>query len=298
MKPWKAEIVLLLMTLIWGATFLFTKDGLDYSGPFMYLILRFGVALIFLLIFFGKYIKNINRISFKYGLVLGLLFAFGFILQTMGLKYTLIQKSAFITGLTVSITPFAFYLLSRKRIKRWSWFGVIIATQGLYIFTNPDFDNLNLGDILTLLSTFCWAFFISFLDKFTKDDESFDFTIQLVIVQILTCLSIFTLGYFIFEFESHKLVWHQDLILSFLFNGILASFVLMIVHTYFQRFTSPVKAALIFSLEPIFASIFAIIFVNEILNNREYLGAVILIIGVLTSELGPIIQEKKIEKTA
>lgn len=178
------------MTLIWGATFLFTKDGLDYTGPFMYLILRFSVAAILFLIVFGKYLFKVNKSAIKYGFILGLLFAFGFVLQTMGLKYTLIQKSAFITGLTVAITPFAFYLISKKRVKRWSWFGVIIATQGLYIFTNPDFDNLNLGDILTLLSTFCWAFFISFLDKFTKDDESFDYTMQLVIIQILTSVFI------------------------------------------------------------------------------------------------------------
>ena len=119
---------------------------------------------------------------------------------------------------------------------------------------------------------------------------------QLVIIQILTCLSVFAIGYFLFEHRSHKLIWHEDLVYSFLFNGILASFVLMIVHTYFQRFTSPVKAALIFSLEPIFASVFAIIFVNEILNNREYIGAAILILGVLTSELGPLIRVRRVER--
>ena len=100
--------MLLLMTLIWGATFLFTKDGLDYTGPFMYLLLRFSAAAILFLVFFGKYLFKVKLSAIKYGLILGLLFAFGFVLQTMGLKYTLIQKSAFITGLTVAITPFAF----------------------------------------------------------------------------------------------------------------------------------------------------------------------------------------------
>lgn len=283
---WKAEFMLFLMTLIWGATFLFTKLGLESCPPFLYVILRFTIALSLVIIFFNKYMKNIDSKTWKSGAILGLLFGGGFVLQTVGLGMTGVTNSAFITGLTVVLTPFAFKLISKNKLMFWPKLGVVIAFIGLYIFTNPDLDNINNGDVLTLISTGFWAVYITLMDSFTKGEVSTKLTMQLVAIQFLFALPLPFIGFLIFDLPDFQISWSSDLFMSLAFNGILASFVLTIIHTTYQRYTTPVKAALIFSLEPIFATIFAAIFLNEILSTLELIGASILMFGVLTSELG------------
>jgi len=289
---WKAEFMLFLMTLIWGATFLFTKLGLESCPPFLYVIFRFSIALALVLIFFNKYMNNIDRATWKSGAILGLLFGGGFVLQTVGLGMTNVTNSAFITGLTVVLTPFAFKLISKEKLLFWPKLGVIIAFIGLYIFTNPDLDNINNGDILTLLSTGFWAVYITLMDSYTKDYDSNRKTMQLVAIQFVFALPLPLLGFLLLELPELHVDVSTDLIMSLAFNAILASFVLTIIHTTYQRYTTPVKAALIFSLEPIFASIFAAIFLSEILSTLELIGATILMLGVLTSELGKFVYNK------
>lgn len=290
LKSWKAESALFFVTIIWGATFLFTKLALADVSPSLFLISRLTLALVISLLFFGKYLLKINKMILYQGFVLGSLFGIGFVLQTYGLKLTSVSKTAFITGITVAITPFVYYLLYRKPIGLWSKIGVIIAIVGLIIFTNPDFDNINIGDVLNLTSTFMWAFYVTFIDKFTKGKSGIAITSQLVILQFFFCTLIFILAFFLFDFSTIKFNISSTFLIALAFNGIMASFVVTFIQTAIQRYTSPVKAALIFSLEPVFAGVFAIIFMNEYLSFREYLGGAILFLGVLTSELGVLIK--------
>jgi len=285
-KAVKAELMLLTMTMIWGATFTFTDLGLNFASPILYLILRFAVAVLLCLIFFNKILLNMDSKMVKHGIILGLLFGGGFIFQTSGINHTSVSNSAFITGLTVSIVPFAFWILSKKKVLLFSKIGVVVASIGLVIFTNPAVNEINFGDMLTLISIIFWAVYITLMDKYTKHHKLLSETKQMAFMQMITSLLLFLIVFFITEFPNHKLIFNNDLILSFLFNGAIASFILLLVHTRFQKDTTPVKAALIFSLEPIFAAIIAYIFIDEILNNRELLGASILMFGVLLSELG------------
>jgi drug/metabolite transporter (DMT)-like permease len=291
-KAWKAELFLLLITTFWGGTFTFTKIGLVDSSPAVYIIIRFSIALIISFILFGKYLLKIDTDILKRGLVLGALFGGGFLLQTYGLKFTTVQKSAFITGVSVVLTPFAYWFVRRQSILIWQKLGVIIASIGLWIFTNPDFKNLNLGDILTLISTFFWAFYITYMDMFTKGEKEFSLTAQLVMLQFLTATPIAFSSFFIFDSGMIYLNISDSLLISLAFNGIIASFALTYIHTSVQRYSSPVKAALIFSLEPVFASIIAYFFLFEILSLREIWGALILFSGVMISELGEYLFKK------
>ncbi len=291
MKSLSAELLLGVVTIIWGATFSFTKLGLDETSPFFYLFLRFLLAFSLLLIIFWRQFLQIKRETFFNGLVLGLFFGGGFVLQTLGLKFTSVTKSAFITGMAVVITPFVFWLIIRKPVKFWQKAGVIVAFIGLWLFANPDFDNINIGDILTFLSTVFWGFYITYMDIFTKKVTYFRETIQLVMMQFVVILPISFAGTVIFESGSIRFIFSEMLIYSLLFNGIVASIFLTIIHTAVQKYTTPVKAALIFSLEPVFASLIAFVVFKEILSGKEYLGAFILFSGVLLSEGGEYLQK-------
>ena len=271
---------------------MFTKIGINDTNPSLYILLRFTIALFLSLVFFWRHLLLTDKKTMKQGLILGLLFGSGFLLQTYGLKYTSVSKSAFITGITVPLTPFVFWFIERKAIKTWSKIGVVIATIGLWVFTNPDINDVNIGDIMTLISTLFWALYITFMDVFTKGRTNFSESAQLVMLQFIAAAPLAFISIFVFEGGSFNINFTSDLIISLAFNSIMASFLVTFIHTSIQRYTTPVKAALIFSLEPIIASIVAIIFINEILNGRELIGGAILLTGVLVSELGGIISKK------
>jgi len=293
MKALKAELVLLSVTAIWGGTFLCTKIGLDYTNFSFYILVRFSIALIITIAVFGKHIKNIDKKIFKGGLVLGALFGSGFVFQTLGLKFTEVSNSAFITGLTVPLTPIVTWFILKKNIPKWSIIGCIVGFIGLTIFTNPFGGNFNVGDALTLVSTFFWAFYINYMDVFTKDRSEMSFTGQMLFMQFITSFVICGLTFLIFDINQFYFRAELPLFLSLAYNAIIASFFVTLLHTHFQKYSTPVKAALIFSLEPLFATLFSLAFGMESLSTDKIIGGIILLFGVLVSELGPIVFNKK-----
>ncbi len=287
MKSFKAELLLGLVTVIWGGTFLFTKIGLEYTNFSFYMILRFSVAFVASLLVFGRFYKSFDRKVFKAGLVLGLLFGVGFIFQTLGLKFTAVSNSAFITGLTVPLTPIVAFLLFRKRFKYSSILGVVIAFAGLTIYTNPFKNSFNIGDLVTMISTLFWAFYITYMDVLTKEIKTYKQTSLIVVLQLFFCLIISIITFFAFEYKDFYLIPSWNLVFSLGFNGILASLIVTFIQTSAQKFTTPVKAALIFSMEPIFASIFSIVMGMEMMTAIKVLGGVVMLLGIVVSEIGP-----------
>jgi drug/metabolite transporter (DMT)-like permease len=303
---YKAELMLVLMTAIWGATFLVTAEGLEFATPLLYNALRFALAFLLTLVVFFKKLKFRDKEILRSGSILGLIFGVGFALQTYALSLTTISKTAFITALTVVLTPFFYKIITGKNPRFWPRIGIVVAFTGLVIFTFPfqeyegipffsaiwDFiASFNPGDFMAILSCLCWALYITLMDKYTKHRDSFSFTISLVSVQFFVVMIVNAILALVLTGSEMRLDLNNDLLLSLAFNGILASFVVTLIHTYYQKHTTPVKAALIFSLEPVFASIIAFIAIGEILGYRESWGAAILMVGVLISEMGLMIQK-------
>jgi drug/metabolite transporter (DMT)-like permease len=294
MKEWRAELTLMVITLIWGATFVFTQLGLAYTSPSVYLVIRFSLALIILLTFFGKHLRDIKKQTVIHGMILGAIFGGGFLLQTFGLKYTSVPKSSFITGVVVTIVPFVYWLIERKPINIWQLAGVVVATCGLYLFTKPDISNINPGDLVTLISTIFWAFYITYMDVFTRDKSGFKATTQLVIMQYFAATPMALASMFFFDIGNISVNWSNTLITSLAFNALLASVLVTFIHTGVQKFTNPVKAALIFSLEPVVATIIAVLYYGTPLKSNETIGGAILISGVMISEIFPMIFKKRV----
>lgn len=283
MKSWKAKSLLLFGTSIWGGTFLFTQIGIQYCSPSLYLILRFSIALLLCLIFFGKHIIKIDKKTIKQGSLLGIFWTIGFLLQTFGLKYTTIGNAAFITNLTVGLTPFVYWFISKEKIKIYSKIAVIIGIVAVNIIADPFGGAFNIGDLLMFLSTFMWACYVAFLHIFTKGEENFARNTQLTASQFIAGLPILITYLLVFESNIHIDITNE-LIYSLLFNSIMASFLVSFIQISVQRYTTPVSAVLIFSLEPIFASIISFFAIGEVLTMRGYIGAGIMLIAIFVSD--------------
>jgi drug/metabolite transporter (DMT)-like permease len=278
-----------MITFIWGGTFFFTKAGLDFAPPSVYVFMRFMIALIISLMIFGKNLKVLTRKKVIHGLILGAIFGGGFVFQTYGLKFTSISNSAFITGITVPVVPFVFWLVEKKKVKFWSKVGVVIASAGLWMFTDPDFDKINIGDVLTLVSVFFWAFYITYMDVFTRGSDDFKLTSALVILQFVAAAPIALITVLLIDLDNFFLDFTGDLAISLAYNAIMASLIVTMIHTSVQKYSTPIKAALIFALEPVIATIVAVLFAHELISTQQFMGAVIMIIGVLASETGAFI---------
>ncbi len=278
MKFYKADLVLLFITFLWGGTFSTMKEIISDVEPFTFVVFRFILAIIFFVVIFNKKIK-VNRITLIYGLILGVFYTIGFQLQVVGLKYTTASKSAFITGLAVIFTPIFQMAVEKKWLNIWQILGVILSGIGLYVLTDPAGDSINYGDILTVFSSISFAVYIVFIGRFALKAN----VNGLVLIQFLTMLILtlpFALSYGHMNFEINtKFIWIM------LYVSLLATVVCTYLHTKYQRETTATRAAIIFTFEPIFAVLIASLFYNEEITTTLVTGGMLIISGLLFSEL-------------
>jgi drug/metabolite transporter (DMT)-like permease len=276
----KAEVSLLFVTLIWGTTFPLVKTALNFSSPFVFLTLRFGLATVAVWLIFSKKISFSDKGALKAGIVIGIFLFLGFAFQTMGLKITAASKSAFITGLFVIMVPPLSYVILKEKPRIFSLIGLILAISGLWLMTRPKGSEFNFGDFLTFFCAVSFALQVLFVQIYT---QKYDF-ITLTFIQILvtTILSI----PFLFVFEKTNLVYHPYLVLAILICSIFATAVALFIQNRMQKDTTAVKASLIYAMEPVFAAIFSYILLGEVLGWLGILGGGLILSGMLSSELG------------
>lgn len=279
MKRFKAELLLFLTATIWAGTFPIVKLSLVTLPPFYFIGIRFLIgALLFSAIFFRSLELN-NSALLKAGLVLGYFQMLGFSTQTIGMIYTSASNSALITGITILIVPFAQYAITKKKVQPENWVGVVIVTIGLYLLTQPHINGFNIGDLITVICPFAWAFYIIYVDVYTnKYDIRTLIFIQLWVVVVLS----FMLGA---AFEDFSMIaFGQFEILSLLYMGILATFVTTILLNRYQKETTPVRASIIYTWEQPSAVLLSILFVNEQFSSIQIIGGTLMIAGILYSE--------------
>nr|WP_249351545.1 DMT family transporter [Corallococcus exiguus] len=285
---WKADGALVLLTVFWGLTFVVVKDALAFADPFTFLTLRFvvGGAVMALLARGRMFAPGIV----PKGLLLAVVLFVCFALQTVGLTDTTPSRAAFLTGLNVLFVPLMSMVLL-KRLPRWGTsVGVVLAAVGLYWLTRPtggealpgDMGGLLLGDWLSIGCAVAYAGHILLTERFaTKDNAVGLVAVQLAGVAVMSALCM--------PFVERKLEWSQPLVVAVLTCGVLASAVAILVQTWGQARTTAVRAALIFALEPVFASAFSVAVGREVLGPKEWLGGALIVVGVFASELGTVV---------
>ncbi|MCI0707200.1 MAG: DMT family transporter [Ignavibacteriae bacterium] len=278
----KAELLLFSITLIWGSTFVVTKGALESISPFLYVALRFSLAAI-IFILFQPHVLKLNREVLLKGGFLGFLLFVGFSVQTMGLQYTTASKSAFITGMLVVLTPICQVVIEKRMPKIGNVIGVALVTIGLYFLTSPEGSGMNTGDWLTLGCALSWALYIVYLDIYgSKYDAA-----QLTFAQFLVSIVGGAIGAIFLE-ES-RFVPAFELYGALAYLAVFATVIALFVQTKYQKETTPTRAAVIFSVEPVFAAIIAYIVLDEMIGSLGMVGGGLIVVGLLVSELSDVV---------
>ena len=275
----RAELALIAATCVWGGTFPIVKVGMNYVSPVLLIAVRFVVATVVLLLFFHRRIFPIPRASMMKGAVLSLFMFLGFVAQNIGLTITSASKSAFITGMMVIFVPLLQFVIERRLPKIGNIVGVVIVAAGLWFLTSPVGAGLNAGDALTLVCALLFAVYIVYLDVISKEMTP----MQLVFLQMF-CTAMYALIATL-AFETPVFHWSGEGIAALLYLTFLATLVTTYVQTRFQKDTTPTRAVVIFSIEPVVASLMAALILGERMGTLGVFGGALIVGGVLISEL-------------
>ncbi|HEV7904337.1 MAG TPA: DMT family transporter [Pyrinomonadaceae bacterium] len=294
-----ADGALMLTTLIWGSTFFMAKDIVSVWPPMAYMFFRFGVAALLLAAMFPRQLARARGAEWRAGATLGVLMGFGFGLQAAGQVYTTASKSAFVTGLTTPLVPFVAYLLLRARPGVENLLGVALASLGGLLILAPQGADgtVNFGDLLTLAATALFATHITLMSVYAKRYD----VRQLTVLQITATAALFTSVWVglqawesvagalpqAFAREAAPLVWSGRVVWQLVYLATVATIGAFLIWTWGQARTSATHAAVIFSLEPVFATAFAVAVIgaSEWMGTRGFVGAALVFAGIIISEL-------------
>ena len=284
----------LLCTLIWGTTFIAQDTGMDDIGPFTFNAVRFFVGFLAIaplaLIFEFKRFNSEFKLDFKtfatLSFLIGLSLFLGSALQQVALLYTDVANAAFFTIFYVPMVPIIIFLFKRKSI-HWSiWPSVVLCLIGGYLLTNFYDATVRLGDTLVLLGALFWSTHIIFTGIIVT---KYNLPLTLGAIQtLIVAICSFMIGMFYEEFIFKNILKEID---SILYAGILSGGFAFVLQIYAQKNISPAPAAIIFSLEGVFATIAAWFLLNQILGINNLLGCLFILCGVLLSQLLPLIKK-------
>ena len=271
----------MLVTLIWGATFVTVKNAILDMPPFRFIAIRFAIACIFLILIYPGKLKLLNKQTLLAGTLIGLFLFGGYSLQTLGLKYTSASNAGFITGLSVVMVPLFLTIYTKHLPGLFASLGVISATLGLALLSLGPNLSLNTGDLLVLGCAGCFAFHIISVGKFAPTLDATSLAIiQIGVVAVASLLVSLTV-------ETQATVYTKDVWLGLLITAIPATSLAFLLQTKMQKFTTSTRTAIIFSSEPVFSAIFAYLLAGEMLTCQGMFGAGLVLLGMLISEFKP-----------
>ena len=287
---WKVDGSLVAVTLIWGATFVLVKQALADVSTLLFLTLRFSIAAIALALIFRKEFRLPNAsASLRGGVVAGIFLFGGYVLQTAGLRLTSASKAGFITGLYVPLVPIVGGLLHQKLPQISELVGIVIASVGMVLLTvQKDLLSIERGDLLVMGCALAYSCHIVILGRFAPQSNLGVLTVAQIATGALLGAATF------WWVEPVHLAWSGNVWVALAVTSLLATALAFSVQTWAQRWSSPTRTVLIFSLEPLFAWLTSYLIAGELLSRRAMAGAALILAGILVVELKPIRRRERI----
>jgi drug/metabolite transporter (DMT)-like permease len=273
----RALVALIAVTAVWGVTFVQVKDAVALYPLFAFLAVRFAIASLTLAGPAAARLRRLDRRGVGAGLVLGLLLAAGYALQTAGLARTTVSSTGFITGMYVVLTPLIALLLFRQRIGVAAWSGVALATLGLALLSGIHAGSVA-GDLLVLAAAAVYSLQIVLMERYAPRYDAF----ALTFVEMVTAFASFALVAALlgdFELPRGATVWGALLV-----TGIFASALGFLVQTWAQRRASATQTALAFSMEPVWTGIFGFALAGDRLGALGWTGCAVILCGIALAE--------------
>lgn len=275
-----ATVALVAMTASWGSTFVLIKDLLDRVPTLDFLAVRFAIASVALFLVAPRALARLSHESRRHAIVLGALYGVAQIVQTAGLAHTAASVSGFITGMYVVFTPILAALLLRTRITAMTWVAVALATAGLWVLTMEGTFALGYGESLTLVGAGLYALHIVGLGAWSRPQEAMGMSIvQLIVITVICFVATVPDGIVL---PATRADW-----VSLLYMALVAGAAAVFVQTWAQAHLPPTRSAIIMSMEPVFAALFAVSFGGEDVTVRLLTGGLLVLTAMLVVELIP-----------
>ena len=272
-------IALIGVTAIWGSTFVVVKDAVDRMPVMDFLTWRFALAAVAMAVVRPGAVTDLSRDGRRHGMLLGLALAAGYVAQTYGLRRTPATVSGFITGLFVVFTPLCAGLLLRRRVDAISWLGVAIATGGLALLSLHGL-SVGRGEAITLICALSFALHIVGLGEWSNARDAYGLAVvQLATVAVVSAASAAPDS---LAPPPDAKVWG-----AILLTALAATAVGFFVQTWAQAHLAPTRAAVVMTMEPVFAGIFGVAFGGDDLTGRVVVGALLVLAAMFLVELGP-----------
>jgi drug/metabolite transporter (DMT)-like permease len=278
-SPTVASFGLVGVTAVWGYTFLAVQDAVASMPVMDFLAWRFLVASIVMIALRPTCLRNVTRLELLRGFGLGTVLGLGYIAQTYGLRYTSAAISGFITGMFVVLTPVVSWILLRRKTNRNTWMVVALATVGLALLSLKGW-SVGVGELLTLGCAVFFAIHIVFLGEWSSHYKPYPFSLlQIGTVAVISLIAATPGGITV---PPDPRVWGVVVV-----TGVLATAVAFFVQTWAQSLVSATRAAVVMTMEPVFAGLFAVVIGGNQLTLRTLGGAACILAAMLIINLRP-----------
>jgi drug/metabolite transporter (DMT)-like permease len=273
-KTWQANSIFILIAIFWGLGFPLVKEGLQYVGPISIIFARFLVASVIVSLFRPQALFRITKKEWIAGAGIGFCLAAGFIVQTIGLETTSSGKTGFITSLNILIVPIVTAIIFGQEILKKNKIAIAIAIIGFGFLSSRSFtEGLAVGDLWVLGCAFFFAFQIVGIDQFTAKLNGYRVNLVQMWTGTILC------GFLAFVIEDSSLHDYRLAWFWIVSTGVLSVAFPFLAQLYAQRATTPTAAALLMSLEAVFAVIFGWMLHTETLSTNEYLGCGLIMVA-------------------
>ena len=269
LAPW----ALLAVAAMWGISFVWMKDILDQQDVYSFLVSRFVVAALVMIVVNPRFLSKINRAILLKGSVIGTALGLGYIFQTLGLERTTPAITGFITGLYVVLTPLIGALILKEKLTIQAWFYIALATLGLGVLSISGF-SIGTGELFVLISAFLFAAHILLLSRWSKDFDAYTLTF----IQLVTCAVVSGVPASLNGFVAPP---DQQVWAVIIFTAVFATFFAFVIQTWSQARISATKVAVILTMEVVFAALFSVALGAEPLTLRILLGGSMVLIAMI-----------------
>lgn len=280
MKVYLADLLMLVVTLFWGASYLFMDMGLHSISEFNLIALRFGFAFIIVLPILFRRLRIIDLNTLKYSFILGFILFLIFTLITFGLKTTTTSNAGFLISLTVVFVPLINTFMLKKKMESKILISIVLSMIGIGFLTIQFPFHINLGDMFCVMAALLYASHIIIVSFAVKKVNPLNLgMLQLGFAGLIGL--VFSLIFETPTLPSTAKGWTAILALSILCSAL--GFILQIIA---QRYTSPTRTGLIFSLEPVFAALFGYLFIHEVMSSGQLFGVSLVLCSIIFITVG------------